>query len=444
MSLAQRFERRLEGAVGSAFARVFKGQVEPVEIGNALQREAGDKRAVMPNGQVMAPNRYRVSLGTQDYERLVPWEGQLCNSLAELVQEYLDDHTMATVGDIEVYLHHDDSLHTGVFGVASRMEAAAPPRQRPYDSLSLPVVAGMALGQYEHPFGSQPSPQVSAAPAYAAPAQNYPQQNQPPVHDQPYDYEHPPAAEQYGQPPAGYPQYGQSPYPQAPSYDQGQANGQLPYPQPGYEHGQQGYEQGQQGYGQQGYGQEGYEQGQQGQQGYGQPGYGQQGYDNGPQPYGYQGPGAAGPAGAAAAAYAAAQAPGPQFLYGQPSAQGHTAGLQSNQPYVEPQRQPPPPQQPTRQPRVGVFVDGSDAHLILRNGSNVIGRGQDCDLQVFDQGVSRRHIDIQYDGHYAVVYDLGSTNGTSVNGQPIGSHQLRHGDVLRIGHSRLVFQQENA
>ena len=81
--------------------------------------------------------------------------------------------------------------------------------------------------------------------------------------------------------------------------------------------------------------------------------------------------------------------------------------------------------------------------MILRNGSNVIGRGQDCDLQVSDQGVSRRHIDIQYDGRYAVVYDLGSTNGTSVNGQPIGSHQLRHGDVIRIGHSQLVYQQEN-
>src|SRR3954449_9337208 len=40
VSLAQRFERRLEGLVGGAFARVFKGQVEPVEIGTALQREA--------------------------------------------------------------------------------------------------------------------------------------------------------------------------------------------------------------------------------------------------------------------------------------------------------------------------------------------------------------------------------------------------------------------
>jgi hypothetical protein len=383
MSLAQRFERRLEGVVGSAFARVFKGQVEPVEIGNALQREAGDKRAVMPNGQVLAPNRYRVSLGTQDYERLVPWEGQLCNSLAELVQEYLDDHSMATVGDIEVYLHHDDTLHTGVFGVASRMEAAAPPRQRPYDSLSLPAVPGMVPGQYEHPFGS--APQTHGASAFAGP----------------------------------------DPHAEAPyNYDQAQHD-QAQYDQQQYAQGQ---------YDQQQYAQGQYSQGQfhQGQPEPAQPG--------GPVPgsYGYGPAGAAG--GYAAAGYAAANAPAPQFLYGQPSAQGHTAGPQSDQPYFEPHQQQPPPPRP---PRVGVFVDGSDAHLILRNGSNVIGRGQDCDLQVSDQGVSRRHIDIQYDGRYAVVYDLGSTNGTSVNGQPIGSHQLRHGDVIRIGHSQLVYQQEN-
>ena len=140
MSLAQRFERRLEGMVGSAFARVFKGQVEPVEIGTALQREAADKRNVMGNGQVMSPNRYRVTLSESDYERLVPWESQLTGSLAELVQEYLDENRWETIGDVEVYLARDDQLHTGVFGVASRMESGAPPRRRPYDSLSLPIV----------------------------------------------------------------------------------------------------------------------------------------------------------------------------------------------------------------------------------------------------------------------------------------------------------------
>jgi hypothetical protein len=411
MSLAQRFERRLEGVVGSAFARVFKGQVEPVEIANALQREAGDKRAVMPNGQVLAPNRYRVSLGTADYERLMPWQAQLCNSLAELVQEYLDDHSLSTVGDIEVYLHHDDTLHTGVFGVASRMEAAAPPRQRPYDSLSLPAIPGLAPGEYEHPFGSQPLP----PPSGGQPATNgYPP---PPGYPPPGSAQ--PPADPYRQPdyPPGAPAYAGQAYPH--DYDQ-QNYEQQPYEQPAYD--QSAYNQGQYGYDQYGYDQSAYNQG--------QP------Y---PQPGAAYGAAAGAAAGYAAGAYGAgaAQAPSPQFLYGQPSAQGHTAGPQSNQPYAE------PPAPPAPAPRAGVFVDGSDAHLILRHGSNVIGRGQDCDLQIFDQGVSRRHVDIQYDGRGAVVYDLGSTNGTSVNGQPIGSHQLRHGDVLRIGHSQLVFQQEN-
>jgi pSer/pThr/pTyr-binding forkhead associated (FHA) protein len=58
--------------------------------------------------------------------------------------------------------------------------------------------------------------------------------------------------------------------------------------------------------------------------------------------------------------------------------------------------------------------------------------------------VSRRHLDIQYDGRRATVYDLGSTNGTTVNGHEVGSHQLTHGDVVRVGHTRMVFQQEQA
>ena len=84
-----------------------------------------------------------MTLAPSDYERLVPWEAQLTNSLAELVQEHLDENGWRTIGDIEVYLARDEALHTGVFGVASRMESNAPPRRRPYDSLSLPVVPGL-------------------------------------------------------------------------------------------------------------------------------------------------------------------------------------------------------------------------------------------------------------------------------------------------------------
>jgi hypothetical protein len=278
VSLAQRFERRLEGLVGGAFARVFKGQVEPVEIGTALQREAGDRKNVMGNGQVMCPNRYRITLSESDYERLVPWEAQLTSALAELVQEHLDENRWTTIGDIEVYLARDDDLHTGVFGVASRMESNAPPRRRPHDSLSIPVMPGVGPGDY--------------------PPQNAPQQD-------------------------GHPQQQRPPQPQ-------------PTPPP----------------------------------------------------------------------------------------------------YTPPQQQ--------RQARAVLVVDSSNQRFELRYGSNVIGRGSESDLQLLDQGVSRRHVDVQYDGQRATIYDLGSTNGTTVNGHEIGSHMLRHGDVVRLGHTRMVFNQDNA
>ena len=56
-------------------------------------------------------------------------------------------------------------------------------------------------------------------------------------------------------------------------------------------------------------------------------------------------------------------------------------------------------------------------------------------------GGSRRHIEIRFDGQTATLYDLGSTNGTIVNGHRVQSWQLADGDVIRIGHSVLVYRQ---
>jgi pSer/pThr/pTyr-binding forkhead associated (FHA) protein len=97
---------------------------------------------------------------------------------------------------------------------------------------------------------------------------------------------------------------------------------------------------------------------------------------------------------------------------------------------------------PRRQATAMLIVDQTNRRHDLRTGSNIIGRGSDTDLQLLDQGVSRRHLDVQFDGHYATAYDLGSTNGTTVNGHEISSQGLRHGDVIRVGHTRIVFHQE--
>ena len=82
--------------------------------------------------------------------------------------------------------------------------------------------------------------------------------------------------------------------------------------------------------------------------------------------------------------------------------------------------------------------DGSNRTFALREGTNVIGRGQDAQFRLPDTGVSRRHVEIRWDGYAAVLNDLGSTNGTSVNDVPVSNWELADGDRIRVGHSDIV------
>jgi serine/threonine protein kinase len=70
----------------------------------------------------------------------------------------------------------------------------------------------------------------------------------------------------------------------------------------------------------------------------------------------------------------------------------------------------------------------------------VIGRGDDCDLQIQDPSVSTHHCELQFDGHQWALNDLNSRNGVRVNGDTIKKHLLRGGDTIIIGSSlRLRF-----
>ena len=82
--------------------------------------------------------------------------------------------------------------------------------------------------------------------------------------------------------------------------------------------------------------------------------------------------------------------------------------------------------------------DGSGRTYQLREGANVIGRGQDAQFRLPDTGVSRRHLEIRWDGQMALLSDLNSTNGTTVNNAPVREWQLADGDVIRLGHSEII------
>jgi hypothetical protein len=271
VGVLQRFERRLEGMVGLAFARVFKGKVHPAEIAHALQREATEQRSVLGGGRVLAPNVYVVTLGPVDYENLAEWSEQLAGELADMVAEHIQSEGYQTFGEIEVRLERDEELRTGVFEVASHVGDAAPPR-------------GEA---------------VTSAP----------------------------------QAPAGLP-----PLPPLPSL----RGGSVP---------------------------------------------------------------------------------------------PHASDTGEGGPVVG---------HPSRQPGLHhvLVVDGPGTRHVLREGSNVLGRGTDADIRLPDTGVSRKHADVQLAGSTVTVEDLGSTNGTLVNGRRVGRQDLADGDVIRIGHSVLVYRQD--
>ncbi len=293
MGVLQRFERKLEGLVGVAFARVFKGKVHPAEIAKALEREATEQRVVVGEGRVLVPNRYSVRLGPVDYEYLAEWEVELSATMAEMVQEHIEAEGWSTFGRVQVSLSRDGDLRTGVFHVDSRVDADQPPPP----PLGRPSAPDGRLG------GVPPPPRG-------------PVQGMPPV---------PPV------PPVPVPQG--SPPPRI-SLDQ-------------------------------------------------RPG--------GPAP-----------------------------------------PLPSSTP-------------PRSAPEVvhALVVDGPNTRHVLREGSNIIGRGTEASIRLPDTGVSRRHVDIQLSRGNASVVDLGSTNGTIVNGRRVPHILLADGDVIRIGHSVLVYRQES-
>jgi hypothetical protein len=485
MGLVGRFERKLESTVGDAVARVFGGAIVPQEVEAMLQREAEAGARSVGGGRILAPNDYVITLSGSDHQKVSADPDLQSTTFARYLEGYIRDHGWQTYGEVVVRFEPSPNLHTGQFRTRGAVnpdstsgEAAQDAREHAYTAEPgvLPMSdnpsyrgsqgQGQPGDEYydygrqgEDPRGQYP-PEQGGHPPQGAPAPGYPPRQPPPPpagYDQggyppeqggypdqgypPPSYDQRPPAG-YGPPPAGgYDQAqrpapgGYPPPPPAPPAGYGQPAGDYDYGRPpaapprhedygrpdarpaypdqggypeqggypaepgGYPAEQGGYpEQGgygdQAGYGAQAYGRQdyaqpaGYDYGQQ-QGGYAEGGYGQPGYDYGQQP--------GQPAGYGGAGYGAA---------------GANVTLQLD--------------------------DGSGRTYQLREGANVIGRGQDAQFRLPDTGVSRRHLEVRWDGQVALLSDLNSTNGTTVNNAPVQEWQLADGDVIRLGHSEII------
>ncbi|WP_344421811.1 DUF3662 and FHA domain-containing protein [Amycolatopsis minnesotensis] len=402
MGRVERFDRRLEHLVGNTFARMFGGNVVTQEVAQALERESEDNVRELAGGRQLAPNHYIVSLGQADHDRMAGDEQRVTRVLAGAVAEHLAEHGWDTYGDVVVSLERNEALHTGQFKTRSSVDPDVSAHDAGRNGRSAPpsdagdraMSQSPGYGQYDQgdPYGQQG--QYGYGQGQPGYDQGYQQGGQQPGYDQ------------YGGQQPGYDQYGG----QQGGYDQGY---QQPGGQPGYDQGYQqpgGYDQG--------YQQPGYD------QGYQQPG-GQPGYDQGyQQPGGYD---------------QGYQQPGYDQGYQQP---GGYAPPAAPDPYAQQQPGFQPPAANRQLAATLQLDDGSNRSYSLKQGGNVVGRGQDADFRLPDTGVSRRHLEITWDGQSATLADIGSTNGTTVNGTPVQTWQLADGDVIRVGHSSLVFRTQ--
>ena len=120
---------------------------------------------------------------------------------------------------------------------------------------------------------------------------------------------------------------------------------------------------------------------------------------------------------------------------------GYEASLVEGEPEPEPA---PAPSGTGGEAAIVLLEDGHDAKTYrLHKHTVAIGRLPECDIVITDPGASRRHATITLDdgGEY-VLTDLGSTNGTIVNDEPVGEHVLSDGDRITIGNTVLEFRRK--
>ena len=76
--------------------------------------------------------------------------------------------------------------------------------------------------------------------------------------------------------------------------------------------------------------------------------------------------------------------------------------------------------------------------VLLEPGNLVLGRSDEADIIINDEGISRKHVNLHYGNGVTTARDLNSTNGTYVNGERIKTCELCHEDKIQISSSTLI------
>lgn len=413
MGFLSRFEGRMEDTFEGAADKMFDAPISPVQIAKKAEKQMRREKMVGA-GKQYAPTLYTVLVNPDDDRRLMGYYPTLAGETETYLTAKASEQGLVMDGQPLVRFIVDEDLKHGKFDIIAEAVAA-------------PIIAQLRAEEM-HRYG------LAAAPApggYGAPAQPYPAQRPQAPAPQQYggynqDYAAPaPAPAPYG----GYDQYDpQSQYEPAPmnvdAYGQPQ---QLPYvPEDEIDRSID----------------------------YGEYTFDSRDFDeqrDSIQPL--DSPEAVDPFAIGAAAAGAGVAAG--------AVAGAGMGAATSQPYPAPQPQ--PQAQPRMAAETVVFAGGQQAatpmpaqaavraRLIdttnnraydLASARLLIGRESKNDIAVHDVNASRTHAELRFEPQGVwTITDLGSTNGTLVNGREVATQPLSEGDRITIGMTNFMFTQ---
>src|SRR5579871_6630829 len=121
----QKFEQRLERLVEGAFAKAFRGGLQPVELGRRLVREMDSHRALGVRG-VLVPNQFTIALSPEDRERFSAIEHTLVAELVDTARHHAREEGYHFPGAITVELVTDRRVPVGTFHLDGRLAEGGP------------------------------------------------------------------------------------------------------------------------------------------------------------------------------------------------------------------------------------------------------------------------------------------------------------------------------
>lgn len=116
MSVLDRFEKSVEGAVNGVFSKFGSKDLQPVDLSSALEREIDNEAMPVGRDRTVAPNEYRFKLSTPDFDHIEQWGSEtLADELADNLTNYARSQHYAFVGPVVVIFEEDLDLAKGSF-----------------------------------------------------------------------------------------------------------------------------------------------------------------------------------------------------------------------------------------------------------------------------------------------------------------------------------------